>query len=162
MSEVEPNFKPEIGPCACGCGLEARPQVRRRKDGLNHARGCKCKRCKGARIRKGGQDGQRSAARRAGVKKAGSFFAGHEEQYDGETRIEIKTGAQVRPVFTAFDKHKKQSDASRPIGDVRPFVLHVKPSAQTKRQLTVFESNSDEEYAQTLYALCLHAGVQVP
>jgi hypothetical protein len=65
MSEVEPNFKPLIGPCACGCGTEARPQTRKRKDGLQHARGCPCARCKGARTRKGGGDGQRDSAKRA-------------------------------------------------------------------------------------------------
>lgn len=96
------------------------------------------------------------------MKKAGNFFAGHEEMHDGETRIEIKCGAQVRPLFTAFDKHKKQSEASRRIGDVRPFVLHIRPAAESKRQLTVFESTTDEQYRQTLYAMAVQAGVTVP
>jgi hypothetical protein len=100
--------------------------------------------------------------RRAGVKKIGSMYAGHEEHYDGETRIEVKTGAQIRPLVTAFDKHKAQSEASRPIGDVRPFVLHVRPMPNGTRQLTTFESNSDDEYRQTLYAMCVQAGVTVP
>jgi hypothetical protein len=67
--------------------------------------------------------------------------------------------AQVRPVFTAFEKHKKRSDASRRIGDSRPFVLHVRPAAESKRQLTVFESTTDEEYRQTLWAMAVQAGV---
>jgi hypothetical protein len=127
-----------------------------------HIRGCPCKRCIGRRTRAGGNSGQRNSARRAGVKKVGAFFAGHEEHYQGETRIEIKCGAQVRPVFSAFDKHKKQSDASRRIGDTRPFVLHARPAAESKRQLTVFESTTDDEYKQTLYAMALQAGVTVP
>ena len=119
-------------------------------------------RCKGARVRKGGGDGQRDSAKRAGVKKVGSMYAGQEEHYDGETRIEIKTGAQVKPMVTAFDKHKAQSEAARPIGDERPFVLHVRLNPYGKRQLTTFESNSTDEYRQTLYAMCLQAGVNVP
>lgn len=127
MTEVTPNFKPDAEPCPCGCGTVARPQTRKRKDGLNHARGCPCTRCKHARTRKGGADGQRSTAKRAGVKKVGSFYVGHVEQYDGETRIEVKTwsrpvktGAQNRPMVTAFDKCKGQSEADRRRPSVRP------------------------------------------
>jgi hypothetical protein len=121
MSEVEPNFKIEVT-CPCDhaeCPRLGRPQQRKYKDG-QHIRGCPCRRCKGRRTRAGGNAGQRNSAKRAGIKKVGAFFAGHEEHYTGETRIEIKCGAQVRPVFTAFDKHKKQSDAARRIGDVGP------------------------------------------
>jgi hypothetical protein len=162
MTEVAPNFKPELGPCACGCPVVARPQARKRKDGLHHARGCKCVRCNGAKIRSGGQAGQRSAAKRAGVKKIGSFYAGHEEMMDGPTRIEIKTGAQIKPMVTAYDKHKAQSDAARRIGDTRPFVLHVLPLPHGKRQLTTFESNSDDEYKAVVYALAVHCGLIEP
>jgi hypothetical protein len=163
VTEVNPNFKIEIT-CVCDhaeCPRLGRPQLRKHKDG-QHVRRCPCVRCKGRRTRNGGNTGQRNAARRAGVKKAGPFFAGHEEQYDGETRIEVKCGAQVRPVFTAFEKHKKQSEASRRIGDVRPFVLHVRPAAESKRQLTVFETTTDDEYKQALYAMAVQAGVEVP
>jgi hypothetical protein len=110
-------------------------------------------------LRKGGSDGQRDSARRARIEKAGSIYAGHEKYYDGETRIDVKTGAQIRPMITAFDKHKAQREASRPLGDVRPFVLHVRPSPNGKRQLTTFESNSDSEYRQPLYAMCLQGWV---
>jgi hypothetical protein len=113
------------------------------------------------RVRKGGQDGQRAAAKRAGVKKVGSMYAGHEEHYDGPTRIEVKVGAQVKAMITAFDKHMGQSEASRPIGDVRPFVLHVKPSAESKRQITAFDSYSDDEYDAKLIAMCEHRGLTV-
>jgi hypothetical protein len=68
----------------------------------------------------------------------------------------------VRPTFTAFDKHRKQSEAARPIGDVRPFVLHVRPAAESKRQLTVFDSTTDTQYREALYAMALQAGVTVP
>lgn len=159
MPDVSPNLKPDPEPCPCGCGVVARPQTRKRKDRLQHAKGCVCLRCKGARTRKGGQDGQRLAARRAGVMKIGSFYAGHEEHMDGETRIEIKTGAQIKPLVTAYDKHKKQSDAAKRFGDNRPFVLHVKPEPNGKRQLTTFESFSDEDHRSTLYAMAVHAGV---
>lgn len=162
-SDVSPNFKIEIT-CPCDhaeCPRLGRPQQRKYKDG-QHVRGCPCRRCKGRRTRAGGNAGQRNSAKRAGVKKVGAFFAGHEEHYTGETRIEIKCGAQVRPVFTAFDKHKKQSDAARRIGDSRPFILHARPAAESKRQLTVFESTTDEEYRNTLWAMAVQAGVIEP
>ena len=159
MALVNERLKPEPVLCLCGCGTIARLQTRKRKDGLYHVQRCPCARCKGARHRRGGQDGQRKTAKRVGVTKIGTTWASHEEQYDGPTRMEIKVGAQIRPLITAFDKHRAQSEASRPIGDVRPFILHVRPQANSKRQLTTFESNSDDEYRQTLYALALHAGV---
>jgi hypothetical protein len=56
-------------------------------------RGCPCRRSKGRRIRKGGNQGQRNTAKRVGVTKIGSFYTSHEELYDGPTRTEVKTGA---------------------------------------------------------------------
>lgn len=87
--------------------MERKYRTRKRKDGLQHVQRCMCKRCKGERVRSGGSDGQRDSARRAGVKKAGAIFAGQEEHYDGDTRIEVKTGVQTRPIGTAFDKHNR-------------------------------------------------------
>lgn len=140
--------------------MVGRPIKRTASDGSRHAKGCvSCPSCRGRKNRSNGNVGQREAARRAGVKKAGSFFAGHEEQYDGPTRIEVKVGAQIKPMVTAFDKCKAQSEVSRPVGDSRPFVLHVRPLPNGKRQLTTFESNSDDEYKQAIYALAVHAGV---
>lgn len=163
MPDVEPNLKPKQE-CPCSCGAFGTLK-KKFSDGTQHVKGCdtkKCAKCRGRNIKRGGQAGQRSAAKRAGVKKIGSFYAGHEEMMDGETRIEIKTGAQIQPMVTAFDKHKAQSDAAKRIGDNRPFVLHVKPSPEGKRQLTTFESFSDEEYRNVVYALAVHAGVTVP
>jgi hypothetical protein len=45
---------------------------------------------------------------------------------------------------------------------VRPFVLHVRPAAESKRQLTVFDSTTDAEYREALYAMAVQAGVTVP
>jgi hypothetical protein len=164
VTDVEPNFK-EQGQCGCissGCPREGVLNKHIYRDGTRHIRGCPCARCRGRKTRRGGNDGQRDTARRVGVTKVGSILASHEELYDGETRIEVKTGAQIRPLINAFDKHMAQSEASRPVGDSRPFVLHVRLVPHGKRQLTTFESSSDDEYKQTLYAMCLQAGVTVP
>lgn len=69
-----------------------------------------------------GADAQRSAARKVGIQKVGSFFPGHEEDYGGGVRIEVKAGGQVKPALTAFRRMRDQSEAKRPIGDHRPFL----------------------------------------
>jgi hypothetical protein len=163
MTEVTPRLK-EMGECPCEdrCGLVGFFQSRKRKDGLHHVRGCVCKRCKFARVRAGGQRAQRDMAKRSGNKKVGSLWVAHEEQFGGETREEMKSGAQVRPGINAFDKHKAQNETARPVGDTRPFVAHWKLTPRAKRQITAFESNTDEEYRQTLWAMCMKAGVKVP
>lgn len=52
LMEVFPNFKPELEPCACGCGLVGRPRKKQWNDGLGpHTRGCVCRRCVGGRQR---------------------------------------------------------------------------------------------------------------
>lgn len=49
VRDVTPNLKPDPTPCACGCGTVARPRAKAWGDGLKHARGCPCHRCKGSR-----------------------------------------------------------------------------------------------------------------
>jgi hypothetical protein len=51
----------------------------------------------------------------------------HEEVWGGAIRVEVKAGAQVKPVVTAFLRCEIQSEQHRPVGDTRPFMLVVMP-----------------------------------
>jgi hypothetical protein len=108
--------------CPCGppsCGLFGTPL----RGKVGHIRGCPCRRCGGKRSRRTGLDAQRKVAKAAGIKRVGSFFPGHEEHYGGAVRIESKAGAQVGPIITRFRLAEAQSEAQRPLGDHRPFLM---------------------------------------
>lgn len=87
---------------------------------------------------------------------------GNEEDWDGPCRDSAKSGAIVKPMLTAFAGCKAEDEPKRSIGDSRPFMLHARPGPNSKYQVTAFESRSDEEYAQTLYEMCVQAKVTVP
>jgi hypothetical protein len=108
------------GDCACGCGLFGTP--RKRPEG--HVRGCTCARCRGQRNRAKGDAKARKARKALGIAGANTR---HEELWGGAMRVEVKAGAQVRPVFTAFLRAESQSEQHRPMGDPRPFALIAMP-----------------------------------
>jgi hypothetical protein len=47
--------------------------------------------------------------------------------WGGAIRLEVKAGAQIKPVFTAYLRCEIQSEQHRPIGDPRPFALVAMP-----------------------------------
>jgi hypothetical protein len=105
--------------CPDGCGLFGTPT----RNG--HIRGCKgppgqpCWSCIGRRNKKGGASKQRLARGKLGI-DGPSLGADHEENWRGALRIEVKSGAQVNPAWTAFLRMEAQSEGSRPFGDNRP------------------------------------------
>lgn len=106
--------------CACGCGLFGTP--RKRPEG--HIRGCACARCRGQRNRSKGDAKARKARKALGITGANTR---HEELWGGALRVEVKAGAQIKPVFTAFLRAEIQSEQHRPMGDPRPFALIAMP-----------------------------------
>lgn len=106
--------------CACGCGLYGTP--RQRPEG--HIRGCSCARCRGKRNRAKGDAKARKARKALGITGVNSR---HEELWGGEIRVEVKAGAQVKPVFTAYLRCEVQSEQHRPTGDPRPFAMVAMP-----------------------------------
>lgn len=129
--EVTPALKAK-GPCECGvdaCGLFGtlgRPD----RNGKRHVRGCKafgCRVCLGKYSR---TKGDRKAATARKALNIGGVLSRHEEVWGGSLRIEVKAGAQVRPAITAFEKCAAQSEASRPIGDNRPFAAVFMPDGE--------------------------------
>ena len=111
---------PTKGDCACGCGLFG--TVRKRPEG--HIRGCNCPKCRGKRNRAKGDAKARHARKALGITGVNSR---HEEVWGGDVRVEVKAGAQVKPVVTAFLRCEIQSEQHRPVGDTRPFMLVVMP-----------------------------------
>lgn len=104
-----------------GCGLFGtlgKPD----RFGRRHVRGCPCRRCLGRRARRSGVTKQRKARRAMGI--AGpTMGADHEENWRGNVRIEVKSGARdAGPVGTRFLANEGQSEGARPIGDNRPFM----------------------------------------
>jgi hypothetical protein len=115
----ESNLKAKAD-CVCGCGLFGTP--RKRPEG--HIRGCVCPRCRGQRNRAKGDAKARKARKALGIEGVNSR---HEELWGGAIRLEVKAGAQIKPVFTAYLRCEIQSEQHRPIGDPRPFALVAMP-----------------------------------
>ena len=114
---------PIKGDCACGCGLFG--TVRKKPEG--HIRGCECVRCRGKRNRTKGDSKARQARKTLGIP---GVMSRHEEHWGGKCRVEMKAGAQVGPIATRFDNARAQSEAARPIGDNRPFMMVAMPDGQ--------------------------------
>jgi hypothetical protein len=117
MSDLVGGVKAD---CVCGCGLFGTP----RKRPLGHIRGCDCPKCRGKRNRSKGDSKARTARKQLGI---GGVNSRHEELWGGDVRVEIKAGAQIKPVLTAFLRCEMQSEAARPVGDHRPFMLVAMP-----------------------------------
>ena len=114
------SFLKEKQDCACGCGLFGTPL--KRPEG--HIRGCACAKCRGKRNRAKGDAKARKARKALGIAGVNSR---HEEVWGGALRVEVKAGAQIKPVVTAFLRCEIQSEQHRPIGDTRPFAMVAMP-----------------------------------
>ena len=128
MSQVESRLKPS-GPCGCGCGMEGTLRVKPWRDGTHCCRGCKCRRCMGRRNRARG-DSKASRARR--VLQLKGPRSRHEETWRGALRVEAKSGGKAKPVQTFYEHCRAQSEASKAIGDARPFAALAMPLGTSK------------------------------
>jgi hypothetical protein len=88
-----------------------------------------CRRCLGKRSRRRGMDKQRTARKALealSATDAAKFMGqlGNEESWTGlPLRVEVKSGAQCGPIWTKYAAAEAQSEAARPIGDPKPFVM---------------------------------------
>jgi len=115
-------LKPAPAPCPCGderCDKIGRPTKR-----LGHALGCVCIRCRNKRSTVKGDRKAREARKALAIPGVNSR---HEEVWGGTLRVESKAGAQVGPIATRFRLAEQQSEAQRPVGDVRPFAMLAMP-----------------------------------
>lgn len=91
-----------------------------------------CPRCLGARNRRKGLKKQRVVARElkdlsgAPVGRYASQ-TGNEENWRGPMLVEAKAGAQVKAIATKYVAARGQANASRAVGDGRPFAMAAIP-----------------------------------
>lgn len=127
MSEPFSNLKAKAD---CECGLDSctlfgtlgRPD----RNGMRHVRGCGCNVCRGRRNKRKGGRKQAKAVQSLGIPRS-TIHPGHEEFLPGSIRVEVKAGAQVKPIHTRFLSAHAQSEASRSFGDHRPFAFVAMP-----------------------------------
>lgn len=100
-----------------------------RRDDATCTRTKPCPSCRGARNRRSGMLKQREARKALEAvsgKHAARFVGqlGNEESWSGlPLRVEVKSGAQVGPVWTKYAAAEAQAETNHAIGDPRPFVL---------------------------------------
>lgn len=68
----------------------------------------------------------------------------HEEHLRGPVLTESKAGAQVGPIWTRYQAARAQAEASRAVGDHRPFVFLAHPDG-TSEWLVVVSSRDWEQ-----------------
>lgn len=126
MTDQLPHQGPEKGECEGNkdkCSNSSCPLfgslLKPSKDGKRRIRGCGDPVARGKRNKRSGQRTQRKVANKLGI--PAGFGGGNEETWQSSLRLEVKSGAKVKPAVTAYRKQKAQSEASRPIGDNRPF-----------------------------------------
>jgi hypothetical protein len=147
--------------CPCGCGafgLLSKPF----KNGIQHVRGCArsgCKQCRGRASKRTGGKAQRTAKKLLAVPATSSIHTGHEEHAGGLVRFEAKSGAQIRPLVTAFTKADKQSEAARAIGDARPTVVMALLQPEGKEAIVAFRASNALQMRETVAAMAMQMGL---
>ena len=99
------------------------------RQGVRRVRGCSDPAARGRRNRTKGDAKARRARKKLGL---GGHLTRHEENWAGAFRTEIKAGIQVGPIATRFNAAKAQSDASKALGDIRPFVMVAMPDGTSE------------------------------
>ena len=102
--------------------------LRESRDGKRRIKGCGDPVARGKRNRAKGDSKARRARKMLGIAGANTR---HEELWGGALRVEMKAGAQIEPIATRFRAAHAQSQASRSIGDIRPFVLVAMPDGES-------------------------------
>jgi len=123
-------FKDNQGECGCGCGAYGTLKKPNRAGVSCVARKCKCRSCIGLANKRKGQRKQAKAVTALGIPRS-SIHPGHEEFLGGAVRVEVKSGAQIKPAVTAYLRCEAQSEAQRPIGDHRPFAAVAMPDGMS-------------------------------
>ena len=117
------------------CNLPECPKFglvgRTSRDGKRRERGCNDPAARGKRNRTKGDAKARHARRKLGLSATGNAGSRHEEHWGGLFRVEVKAGAQVGPIETRFRAAKQQSDASKALGDIRPFAMIAMPEGNS-------------------------------
>lgn len=82
--------------CACGCGLYGAVRVKVMRDGLQHVKGCGCKRCSGARHRPNSRRREHKVAKAVGgTRNIGSGAFGGTDVAGGVLEVEETANVQL-------------------------------------------------------------------
>ena len=119
------------------------------RDGKRRIKGCGDPVARGKRNRTKGDSKARRARKKLGLAATGNAGTRHEEHWGGLFRVEVKAGAQVGPIFTRFNSARSQSEASKSLGDVRPFAMIAMPDGSSDGIVLM----SLEEFAELLALL---------
>lgn len=88
---------------ADGCPKYGRLPRKTSRDGRRRVRGCDDPTARGRRSKRAGGEAQRRAAKQLGIDVHG-LHGGHEENYGGLVRLEVKHGGQVGAAWRAFER----------------------------------------------------------
>ena len=116
------------------------------RDGRRRIRGCGDPVARGKRNRTKGDSKARRARKKLGLAATGNAGTRHEEHWGGLFRVEVKAGSQVGPIATRFLAARSQSEASKSLGDVRPFAMIAMPDGSSDGIVLM----SLEEFAEVL------------
>lgn len=120
------------------------------RDGKRRIRGCGDPVARGKRNRSKGDSKARKSRKLLGLTGANTR---HEEHLGGPYRYEAKAGAQVGPIWTRFQQARAQSEASRSIGDHRPFVMAAHPDGASEFVLLVSSRDWEQVIAAAVEVL---------
>ena len=104
---------------------------REARDGRRRIKGCGDPVARGKRNRSKGDSKARRARKKLGLAATGNAGTRHEEHWGGLFRVEVKAGSQVGPIATRFLSARAQSEASKSLGDVRPFAMIAMPDGMS-------------------------------
>lgn len=117
------------------CNVEGCPKFgtlgREARDGRRRIKGCGDPVARGKRNRSKGDSKARRARKKLGLAATGNAGTRHEEHWGGLFRVEVKAGIQVGPIATRFLSARAQSEASKSLGDVRPFAMIAMPDGMS-------------------------------
>ena len=107
-------------------------------DGARRIKNCGDPTARGKRNRAKGDSKARRARKQLGIQGANTR---HEELWGGDLRVEVKSGAQVNPIWTRYLLAENQSKQLKPVGDARPFALIAMPD-DTREGIVVMRLSS--------------------
>lgn len=117
------------------CNVDGCPKFgalgRQARDGKRRVKGCGDPVARGRRNRSKGDSKARRARKKLGLAATGNAGTRHEEHWGGMFRVEVKAGVQVGPIATRFLAARAQSEASKSLGDVRPFAMIAMPDGMS-------------------------------
>lgn len=132
---MEQNRKGECEGRKDKCTINGCPKFgtlgREGRDGKRRVKGCGDPVARGRRNRTKGDSKARRARKKLGLAATGNAGTRHEEHWGGMFRVEVKAGSQVGPIATRFDAARAQSEASKALGDVRPFAMIAMPDGSS-------------------------------